>query len=232
MKSIFFVLVMCLSFVALNAQQAQNAQAPQTAQPAEKTFAELKNEGNKAIGAKDYQAALNLYEQALVKLGNQPLADTSMIYNMGYCAFTTKNYEKALKYFDQSSAMGYKKVNSLLYKADSYKALKKDDENLKTLEEALAIAPDDAKVKSKMAAYYVKSATSFYSKGSSMITKANQEITAGKLKTTDPKYIDIDKKAKDEYNKALPLIQKALEYDPENATAKKLKDACELALKQ
>lgn len=232
MKSIFFILVMCMSFVALNAQEAQNAQAPQAAQPAEKSFAELKNEGNKAIGAKDYQSALNLYEQALVKLGNQPVADTSMIYNMGYCAYSVKNYEKALKYFDQSYAMGYKKVNSLLYKSDSYKALKNDDESLKALETAYSIAPDDAKVKSKLASYYVKSANSFYSKGSSMILKANNEITAGKLKTTDPKYLDVDKKAKEEYNKALPLVQKALEYDPENATAKKLKDACEMALKQ
>lgn len=232
MKSIFFVLVMCLSFVALNAQQVQNAQAPQTAQPAEKSFAELKNEGNKAIGAKDYKTALSLYEQALVKLGDQPLADTSMIYNMGYLAFNLKNYEKALKYFDQSYSLGYKKVNSLLYKADSYKLLKNDDESLKALEAAYSIDPNDAKVKSKLAAYYVKSATSFYSKGSSMITKANQEITAGKLKTTDPKYIDIDKNAKEEYNKALPLIDKALEYDPANATAKKLKSACEMALKQ
>jgi pilus assembly protein Flp/PilA len=232
MKSIFFVLVMCLSFVALNAQEAQNAQAPQTAQSGEKTFAELKNEGNKAIGAKDYQSALNLYEQALVKLGDQQLADTSMIYNMGYCAFSIKNYEKALKYFDKSYTLGYKKVNSLLYKSDSYKALKNDDESLKALETAYSIAPDDAKVKSKLAAYYVKSANTFYSKGSSMILKANNEITAGKLKTTDPKYIDIDKQAKEEYNKALPLVQKALEYDPANATAKKLKDACEMALKQ
>lgn len=229
MKRIFFVFVLCLSFVALNAQESQNAPA---AQPAEKTFAELKNEGNKAIGAKDYQTALNLYEQALGKLGDKPLADTSMIYNMGYCAFSVKNYEKALKYFDQAISLNYKKVNALLYKADSYKALKNDAENLKALEAALSIAPDDAKVKSKLAAYYVKSANSFYSKGSTMIMNANKEITAGKLKTTDPKYIDIDKKAKDEFNKALPLVVKALEFDPANATAKQLKDACEMAIKQ
>lgn len=232
MKRIFFAFVMCLGFAALNAQEVQNAQATQPAQPAEKTFAELKNEGNKAITAKDYQSALNLYEQALGKLGDKPLADTSMIYNMGYCAFSIKNYEKALKYFDQAYSMNYKKVNSLLYKADSYKALKNDAESLKALEAAYAIAPDDAKVKSKLAAYYVKSANSFYSKGSNMILKANNEITAGKLKTTDPKYIDIDKKAKEEYNKALPLVVKALEYDPANETAKKLKDACEMAIKQ
>lgn len=229
MKRLIFVFVMCLSFAAINAQNTQNAQ---TAAPAtEKTFADLKNEGNAAINTKDYQKALDLYEQALVKLGNQPVADTSMIYNMGYCAFSTKNYEKALKYFDQTASMNYKKVNSLLYEADSYKALKKDAESLKALEAALAIAPDDAKVKSKMASYYVKSATGFYSKGSAIITKANADITAGKLKTTDPAYITADQKAKDEYTKAMPLIEKALTFDPANKTATQLKTAIETALK-
>lgn len=227
MKRIFFVFVMCLGFASLYAQDAQPA-----APAAEKTFAQLKNEGNAAITAKDYAKALDLYEQALVKWGDKPIADTSMIYNMGYCAYSAKNYEKALKYFDQSYSMNYKQVNSLIYKADSYKALKNDAENLKALETALSIAPDDAKVKSKLGAYYVKSANSFYSKGSSILNKANAEITAGKLKTTDPAYIATEKKAKDEYNKALPLVEKALSFDPENATAKQLKNACEMALKQ
>lgn len=219
MKRFVFVFVMCVGFGLLSAQVV------------EKTFAELKNEGNAAITAKDYQKALDLYEQALVKWGDQPIADTSMIYNMGYCAYSTKNYEKALKYFDQTVSMNYKKVNSLVYKSDSYKALKNDAESLKALETALSIAPDDAKVKSKLAAYYVKAATGFYSKGSAIITKANNEITAGKLKTTDPAYITAEQKAKDEYNKAIPLIEKALGFDPANKTATQLKTAIELALK-
>jgi len=219
MKRLFFVFVMCFVFVTLNAQVV------------EKTFAELKNEGNAAITAKDYQKALELYEGALVKWGDKPIVDTSMIYNMGYCAYSTKNYEKALKYFDQSLSMNYKKVNSLVYKADSYKAMKKDAECLKALETALSIAPDDAKVKSKLAAYYVKAATGFYSKGSSIITKANNEITAGKLKTTDPAYVSAEQKAKDEYTKAMPLIEKALGFDPANKTAVQLKTAIEMALK-
>ncbi|MBC8004662.1 MAG: tetratricopeptide repeat protein [Verrucomicrobia bacterium] len=220
MKRIFQVIVMCMGFTTLNAQVA------------EKTFAELKNEGNAAVGAKDYQKALDLYEHALVKWGDKPIADTSMIYNMGYCAYSAKNYDKALKYFEQSYSMNYKKVNSLVYKADSYKAMKNDAENLKALETALSIAPDDAKVKTKMASYYVKAATSVYSKGSTIITKANSDIAAGKLKTSDAAYIASEKKAKDEYKKALPLIEKAMSFDPANATAKQLKDACDQALKQ
>jgi tetratricopeptide (TPR) repeat protein len=219
MKKLIFIVLMLVVVSAVNAQ------AP------EKTFADLKNEGNAAIKIKDYAKALDLYEQALVKLGNQPIADTSMIYNMGICAISSKNYEKALKYFDQSIAMNYKKANSLVYEADVYRMTKKDAECLKALETALSLAPEDPKVKSKLASYYVNQANTFYTKGSAIITKVNGEITAGKLKTSDEPYKQAEKQAVDEFKKALPLIDKALGYDANNGTAKQLKAACEQAIK-
>jgi len=218
MKRLFFVFVLCIGVMAANAQ-------------VDKAFADLKNAGNAAVNSKDYAKALELYEQALVKWGDKPLADTSMIYNMGYCALSAKNYEKALKYFDQSIGLNYKKVNALLYKADIYRVTKKSDESLKALEAAIAVAPTDVKVKSKLASYWVKEATSVYSKASGIITKLNADITSGKLKTTDAAYTAGEEKAKAEYQKALPLIDKALEYDPANATAKQLKTACEQVIK-
>ena len=218
MKRLFLVLVLFISVVAANAQ-------------VDKAFADLKNAGNAAVNSKDYVKALDLYEQALVKWGDKPIADTSMIYNMGYCALSAKNYEKALKYFDQAITLNYKKVNALLYKADIYRVSKKNDECLKALEAAIAVAPNDAKVKSKLASYWVKEATSVYTKASGIITKLNADITSGKLKTTDAAYVAGEEKAKAEYQKALPLIDKALEYDPANATAKQLKTACEQVIK-
>jgi tetratricopeptide (TPR) repeat protein len=219
MKRFFVVFVMFVSVMFVNAQVV------------EKTFAELKNEGNAAIGTKDYAKALDLYEQAIVKLGDKPLTDTTMIFNMGYCAYSAKNYEKALKYFNQSFTENHMKVSSLLYTADTYKAMKNDTESLKTLESAFAIAPADAKVKGKLATYYVKGATGFYSKGGEIINKANTDVTAGKLKASDAAYKDALQKASEEFKKSLPLIEKALSYDPNNATAQKLKAACEAALK-
>jgi tetratricopeptide (TPR) repeat protein len=200
------------------------------AQVVEKTFADLKNEGNAAIKIKDYPKALDLYEQALVKWGDKPVADTSMIYNMGICAISAKNYEKALKYFDQAILMNYKKVNSLLYKADAYRLTKNDAESLKTLQTALTISPEDVKVKGKLASYYVKEATVFYSKGSEIMTKVNEQITAGKLKTGEEQKV-AEKQAVEAFRKALPLVEKALGYDANNATAKQLKTACEAAIK-
>ena len=219
MKRIFFVCVMLIGVLFANAQVA------------EKTFAELKNEGNAAVKANDFPKALDLYEQAIVKLGNSPITDTMMVYNMGLFAFKAKNYEKALKYFDQSFSMNRVKVNSLLSKSDVLKIMKNDDESLKVMEAAFAIAPKDAKVKGKLAGYYVKDASIAYAKGSAIINKANAEVTAGKLKASDAAYKTALESAAVEFKKAMPSIDKALSYDEANATAKQLKAACQQALK-
>ena len=219
MKKLFFVVVMFISVLIVNAQIV------------EKTFADLKNEGNAAIKANDFPKALDLYEQAMVKWGDKPIVDTSMVYNMGICAIKAKSWDKALKYFDKAISMNYKKVSSLLYKSDVYRITKNNTENLKALEAALALSPEDAKVKSKLATYYVGEANTIYTKGSAIILKVNNDITAGKLKTTDPAYIAAEQKAKDEYTKAMPLIDKALSFDPANKTAVQIKSAIEQALK-
>jgi tetratricopeptide (TPR) repeat protein len=219
MKRIFFVCVMLIVVLAANAQVA------------EKTFAELKNEGNAAVKANDFAKALDLYEQAIAKLGESPITDTMMVYNMGLFAVKAKNNEKALKYFEQSFTMNRMKVSSLLSKSDVFKAMKNDAESLKAMEAAYAIAPKDAKVKGKLASYYVSQVSPIMAKGGEMINKAGAEVTAGKLKTSDAAYKTEIQEAKAEFGKALALCEKALGYDENNAAAKQLKTACQQALK-
>jgi len=219
MKRIFFVCLMLIGVLGANAQVV------------EKTFAELKNEGNAAVNAKDYAKALELYEQAIAKLGESPITDTMMVYNMGSFAFRAKNYEKAIKYFDQSFTMNRMKVSSLLSKSDVQKVMKNDAESLKTMEVAYAIAPKDAKVKTKLGGYWAKEASTVYAKGVDILNKANAEVTAGKLKPNDAAYKTALQDASAEFKKAMPLIEKALGYDETNATAKQLKAACAAALK-
>lgn len=219
MKRIFFVCIMLIGVLAVNAQVA------------EKTFAELKNEGNAAVKAKDFPKALELYEQAIAKLGDSPITDTMMVYNMGVFAVKAKNNEKALKYFDQSFSMNRMKVSSLLSKSDVLKVMKNDNESLKAMEAAYAIAPKDVKVKTKLANYYVSQVSPIMAKGGEIINKAGAEVTAGKLKTSDAAYKTEIQEAKAEFEKALSLCEKALGYDEANATAKQLKAACQQALK-
>lgn len=189
------------------------------------------SEGNNAIKNKDFPKALEFYEKVMAKMENKPIADTSMIYNMGYCAMISKNYDKALKYFDQVISLDYKKVNALVNKADIYRITKNNAENLKSLEAAYAIKADDPKVLSKLASYYVGEANSFYAKGSAIINKVNSQITAGKLKTSEEPYKQAEKQAAEEFKQALPLAEKALSFDPTNASAKQIKSGCEQMMK-
>jgi len=223
MKRFFLTLVLCFGIVAAFAQEPQEAQQ-------EKTAIDYKNEGNEALRAKDYPKALQLYEQALSMWGSEP-KDTAMVYNMAVCAYQTKDFDKALPLLDEAIALNYKKETALLYKANIYKMQKNDVEYVKTLETALANSPDDAKIKGMLATVYLKEANVFYSAGATILKNAAADVTAAKYKTTDEPYKAAVGKANDEFKKALPLVDKALAIDPENATGKQLKSAIEQNLK-
>lgn len=218
MKRFFLAIVLCMGVLVGFAQE-------------EKSAIEITNEGNDALRAKDYPKALELYEQAMAKLAGEAPQDTAIYYHMAYCAYQNKSFDKAISYFDESIKLNYKKETAFLYKANSYKMMKKDDEYVKTLEEALTVSPDDAKVKGMLATVYLKQANVFYASGAKILKDAAADVAATKYKTTDPQYKEADAKAKEEFKKALPIVEKALEYDPENATAKQLKAACDQMLK-
>ncbi|MBC8004661.1 MAG: tetratricopeptide repeat protein [Verrucomicrobia bacterium] len=217
MKRFFLALVLCFGIVAAFAQE-------------EKTAIDLKNEGNEALRAKDYPKALQLYDQALSKWGDEP-KDTAMVYNMAVCAYNTKDFDKAHPLLDEAIAMDYKKETALLYKANIYKMQKNDAEYEKTLETALANSPDDTKIKGMLATVYLKEANVFYSAGAKILKDAAADVNAAKYKTTDEQYKTAVSKANDEFKKALPKVDKALTIDPENATGKQLKAAIEQNLK-
>ena len=217
MKRFFLAIAFCFGIVVGFAQD-------------EKSAIDFKNEGNDALRAKDYPKALKLYEQALGKWADTP-KDTAMVFNMAVCAYQTKSFDKAVKLFDEAIALNYKASTAILYKANTYKAQKKDAEYLKTLEEGLTLFPSDEKIKGMLAAVFVKEANAFYTAGATILKVAAADVAAAKYKTTDPQYKEAEAKAKAEFQKALPVIEKALGYDPENASAKQLKAACEQTLK-
>ncbi len=217
MKRLFLAIVLCFGIIVAFAQD-------------EKTAVDFTNEGNEALRAKDYPKALQLYEQALSKWGDTP-KDTAMVYHMAVCAYQTKSFDKAIKYLDESIVLDYKKETAFLYKANIYKIQKNDEQYLKTLEEALVVSPNDEKIKGMLATVYLKEANVFYTSGATVLKNAAADVAAAKYKTTDEPYKAAAEKAKDEFKKALPLVEKALVIDPENATGKQLKAACEQNIK-
>ncbi len=217
MKRFFLAIVFCFGIVVGFAQD-------------EKGAVDFKNEGNEALRAKDYPKALQLYEQALSKWADTP-KDTAMVYNMAVCAYQTKSFDKAIKLLDESILLNYKKETALLYKANVYKMMKNDVEYVKTLEVALANSPNDAKIKGMLTTVYLKEANIFYTAGATILKNAAADVAAAKYKTTDEPYKVASEKAKDEFKKALPLVEKALAIDPANATGKQLKAACDQNIK-
>lgn len=219
MKRFFLVIALCFGIVAGYAQEQK-----------EKGAIDFKNEGNEALRAKNYPQALSLYEEALSHWKDEP-KDTAMVYNLAYCAYQTKSFEKAIKYFDEAISLGYKKDVALLYKANAYKLMNNEDAYVKTLEEALVDQPNNMKVKQQLAIVYLKQANVFYTNGAKILKAAADDVAAAKYKTTDPQYKEAEAKADVEFKKALPIIEKALTFDPTNETGKKLKDACQQTIK-
>lgn len=208
------IFALCLSFGTIFAQSA----------------VELKNAGNAALEAKDYKKALENYDKALAAWGNEP-QNNVMINNAGACAYKLKEYQKAIKYFDLLIAGKAESEATYLYKANSYKMLKNDEECVKAYTEGLAKYPESASLKDGLCKYYRAEGKNHYIAGTNIYKAVTDKVNAQKLKPTDPAYLAEAAKAKKEFTTAVSLIDKALGINPADAEAKTVKAACEQNLK-
>lgn len=216
MKRILLVIAICFGVLTGFAQD-------------EKSAIDLKNEGNAALKAKEYKKALGLFEKSLAKWEDE--TDLAMVYNTGYCAYRSKDYKKAAKYFEMSITNKYKTSKAFLYKADALRKAGDDAGYESTLTAGIAANPNDSGLKAKLAKYYLISGNKLYKAGAQILKDAAADVTAGKYKTTDSQYKAALNKSKEEFKKALPLFDKALEITPDDSTAKQLKAACEQNIK-
>ena len=108
MKRIFLVIVFFLGAYCGFAQDA----------------AELINNANEALTAKDYAKAFELYENAMNNLGDVQV-DAAINFNIGYAGFQAEKYEAAVKYFEKAIAAevnvpaSYKFIGDAYVKADN-----------------------------------------------------------------------------------------------------------------
>lgn len=217
MKRFFLAIAMLMFVVGGFAQDAPDA-------------IKLKNDGNDALRAKNYEKAFELFQKSIANWKEEQ-KDNAMIYNTGYCAYKIKNYKGAVKYFDESIKGNYKVSTAILYKANSQR-LSGDPEGFETtLEAGVVKFPNNSKMKDMLATFYLKEGNAFYKKGAAILKNAANDVAAGKYKTTDPQYAKVTNEAKEQFKKALPLFEKGLKVDPNDDTAKQLKAACEQAIK-
>jgi pilus assembly protein Flp/PilA len=214
MKKLIAMFVLCFSLTAVFAQES----------------VELKNAGNDALRDKDYAKALENFEKAIAVWGDEA-PDYAMIFNSGYSAFKVKDYDKAVKYFDEAITGEYKTETAYLYKATAFKAKGDTEAYVKTLTEGIEKTTDNGQLKEALAKNYVVEGTSNYNDAAKILKAAVDNVNAGKMKTTDEPYLAEIAKAKKEFGNAIEMVDKALELNPADETAKKIKSACEQNLK-
>ncbi len=181
----------------------------------DKSAAELKNEGNAALKAKDYKTALALFEQSISSWGEEEEMDAAMVYNTATCARKIKDYDKAIKYYGQSKELAYKADVSTYYTAYSYDKQEKDAEKVEVLVagiEEFSTSKYVGHMKKMLAKQYLMDSNKFYTEG--------QTILNSRVDGNRDQWDAIKAKAKVVFDKSSELANKALELDPTNANAK------------
>jgi len=105
--------------------------------------AELINQANEALTAKDYAKAFELYESAMNNLGEVQV-DEAINFNIGFAAMQAEKYDAAVKYFDKAIAVDANTAAAKEYKANSLAKLDKTDEAIVAYKEAIEVAGDKA----------------------------------------------------------------------------------------
>ena len=180
------------------------------------------NKGNAAVQLKDYKGAFENYQKAFdlyEKQGKSKEIAPETIYNAGYCAHKANLHDDAITYLKKAIELKVKEAKPYQNLAETYKAKKDTEMYEKTLEEGLAKYPDDKALNKMMANLYVSKGNAFYKEG----TKIKADANKSGLSQSDPDAYNAElEKSKAEFEKALPLIEKAYQYDSKNKNALKI----------
>lgn len=106
--------------------------------------AEKINQANEALKGKDYVNAFALYEDAMSNLGDVQVPE-AINYNIGLAGYNSKNYEKAILYFDKAIAAEANVARAYDYKARAYNKLKDYANAVACYEQAIALTEGDTK---------------------------------------------------------------------------------------
>ncbi|MCU4175383.1 tetratricopeptide repeat protein [Carboxylicivirga sp. N1Y90] len=186
----------------------------------DKSAAELKNEGNAALKAKDYKAALELFEQAIPVWEGE--MDAAMVYNAATCAYKTKANDKALGYYAQANELGYKQDACLYYAYKINKKAGNAEEVNKNYEAAVEKYPNSKYVKAmkkEKVKPMVKEANEIYA-------KAQEKLNARVADNAD-KWEVLKAESVALCDKAIAVCDEVLAIYPADKNAPVIKTRCE-----
>lgn len=139
-----------------------------------------KNAGNAAWKAKNYPDAFKNFEAYLKAVD---FKDNAYLYNTAVAATKSKKYAEAVKYYDMAIKAKYKIASSYQGKAVALREQGKDAEMLATVQEGMKAVPNNMKLETMYASYYMKEGQKFQKAGNeakaaeayNMITNLNNK---------------------------------------------------------
>lgn len=177
----------------------------------------LKNEGNEFYRNNDFKGAFQSYKQALDLIANDTI-DNALIYNTGYCAFKAKMYNDAEPFFIKAAEAGYKEQMPYVFLAQIYLKNKDLDKMEGVVNKGLEKYNDDKNLRKLASTCYLRKGLVYYNDGNEIKSAANNSG----MNETDPEAFKAEyAKANVEFEKALPYMEKAFEFDPNSKNAVK-----------
>jgi tetratricopeptide (TPR) repeat protein len=122
----------------------------------------LVNQAVEAYQANDYAKATDYFEKKLA-LDATPMfkadaaIDTAIMYNTGLAAMNAKQYQKAIKYFNDCAKYGYNGGSSYAQMISAYQQLGDTVKSVEVMKQALAKYPDDQSINVQLINYYIMS---------------------------------------------------------------------------
>ena len=98
--------------------------------------AEIINNANEALKAKEYAKAFELYDQAMNNLGDVQV-DDAINFNIGFAALQAEKYDAAIKYFDKAIAAGANVTGAHEYKGNAYAKMDNFKEAINSYKQAI-----------------------------------------------------------------------------------------------
>jgi len=184
---------------------------------------DLINQGNASYQAKDYKAAFEAYSKALPLYEAKGAPDKNVYYSTFYNAAASAQKanmdDEAIPYYEKAIEYGYKEAVPYRKLADIYNGKKDLTKMESVLKEGLEKYPDNSSLKKALSICLTKQASAFYKKGAKIKSDAN----ASGLSQTDADAYNAEiEKSDAEFKKALPIIEKAYQYDSKNKNALKI----------
>lgn len=185
----------------------------------DKTANQWENEGNEFVQNKQFQQALDAYEQAYAIKGDSLSPKT--IFNAGLCAQKCQALDKAVTYFSKAESLDYKPGEAAFQIVKTLDKQGKTDEYVQKLTESAEKYPNGKAgtlLKKELAKYYRSQSLKLFNEGADITKQFAANVS------NESKLAELKEQAKAKFNEALPLAEKALEINPEDKGAAQIKD--------